>query len=448
MPKLRPVPPIVAMARLPPTALSSLEHLLLGEGKGESVNMLTHIWHTRFLHTNPGDHLAILLPTSSLLALRVASSTTKDWVEEHHPELLQRLCVTCPLPRFPLHVGSTFRYLARNCTDLTIKILPSDLCTELITAATQIFDIVKGFSTLRIEPPSTNPFHVLLSIRTALEIKDLPKCTGMHFEPLDSAGLMSLRWGTFSSPMIPEWTSEDDEGSIFSTLKSVRLGMRVAEFTLKPNDPTIGLTMERIRGLKKERSLYRRSVMCLHDYFYEFARNGRLEKVHFEWIDGTGLNPLLVDEEVAKQKNGWKWFSAPGTTWQGLKEVWLGGAKVAASDVNTMKDRMEGLERLFVWKDEAAARMEGKVMFVDGKEWLEVDLDAASLRMPGPLHATECDDDGETLVNDDDDDSCSMIVPFVLQLPVPGNEETLGRLISALAREPHAIRYSGPIVVR
>lgn len=411
MPKLQPVPPIVAMARPLPIALSSLENLLLGKTK--PVGMLTHIYHTRFLGTNPGDHLATLLPPSSLLALRLTSSTAKDWVEEHHPELLQRLCVTCPLPRFSLYVGSTLRYLARNCTHLTIKILPSYEPPELIASAMQIFDIVKTFSTLRIEPPSPNAYYHFLSIRTGLELKRLPKCTGLHFEPVDSTGVVSLRWGPFSSPTIPGWHDEDieDEGSIFGRLKSVRLGMHIADYTLKPNDPTIGLTMERVKALKKKRDKYRDSVQILHDYFFQFARTGMLEKVHFEWIDGIGMNPLLVDEEVAKQKDGWKWFSAPGTTWQGLKEVWLGGVKVSASDVNTMKDRMESLKRLFVWKDEAAARMEGKVMFVDGKEWLEVDLEAASL-------AETLNDDDATLVNDDEDDSHSMVVPFVLLLPL------------------------------
>ncbi|KAI4253568.1 MAG: hypothetical protein LQ352_003609 [Teloschistes flavicans] len=430
--KLRPLPPVVAMARPPPTALSPLEHLLLGREK--PVSMLTHIYHTRFLETNPADHLASILPPSSLLALRVASSTTNDWVEEHHPELLQRLCVTCPLPRFSLRSSSTLRYLARECTHLTVRVLPAD--GSIIAAgnmsnpapATQVFDIVKTFSTLRIEPASAKGgFELLLALRQALESADLKNLTEIHFEPLSNAGLLALRWGgglgTFESP-----SGTTDPASVFRTLKSLRLGMTTAGYVDKPYDPLVALTMERITGLKKARNTYRLSIQCLHNYLYHFARSGQLQKLHFEWIDGAGLNPLLLDEEITKVKKGWKWFSAPGITWRGLLEIWLGGVKVTAADVHTMKERMEGLERVFVGREEAAAAgMVGRVVFQDGKEWLEVDLDAASLKTPGSLSAgkgmevvdgyEEETEGSDTLCNETEEDGEeSMVVPFVLRL--------------------------------
>ncbi|KAL8690221.1 MAG: hypothetical protein Q9218_004284 [Villophora microphyllina] len=437
MAKLQPYLPVVAMARPQPISLSRLEQLLCG--KETPVSMLTHIYHTRFLHSNPADCLAIILPPSSLLALRVASSTTKEWVEEHHPDLLKRLCVTCPLPRFSLRASSTFRFLARNCSHLTIKVLPS---AERVlpesphnpSPATQIFYIVKGFSTLRIEPPLTDAFESLVALRRALDLAEFKKINEIHIEPLALLGLLALRWGGFDT-----FAQSASEYCVFGGLKSLRIGLHVDGFTFNPHDPTLALTIEGIREMKAKRNTYRLSVQALHGYLFQFARWGRLEKLHFEWINGTGPNPLLLDEEIAKERSGWKWFSAPGTVWQTLKEVWLGGVKVTTSDVKIMKERMGVLERLLVWQEMTAAEIMGTTMFIDGKEWLEIDLSAESLKAVGPLNAVKvtevldsCEEeedeeegeeddefllDGETLINDTDGESVtSMVVPFVLQI--------------------------------
>lgn len=160
------------MARLAPTALSPFEHLLLGTKR--PVSMLAHIFHTCYLDTNIADHLITVLPRSTMLTLRAVSPTTKDWVEEHHPDLIKRLRVTCPLPRFSIQASSTLRRLAVECTHLVIVLLPSATpipAGTIVkpTPARQIFNFVHNFTSLRIELPTTHAFEPLLSLRQALE---------------------------------------------------------------------------------------------------------------------------------------------------------------------------------------------------------------------------------------------------------------------------------------
>ncbi|KAL8703329.1 MAG: hypothetical protein Q9201_003493 [Fulgogasparrea decipioides] len=411
MAKLQPLQPVVPMVRPPPIhALSPFEHLL--QGKERPTSMLIHIFHTSFFDSNPADHLITVLPSSSILALRAVSSTTKAWVEEHYPALLKSLRVTCPLPRFSVQASSTLRHLARECTHLTINVLP---CATPIpagsvfkpTPSSQLFKIRWGFSTLRIELPPNDAFEPLLSLRRGLEAVSLQFLTEIHFEALSVMGLLALRWGGFDATKESTWIG----GNFWRGLKSLRISMKIDGFEYNDAELHAEQNADRITMLKGKREIYRHSVQILHNYFFHYSLNGRLEKLRFDWIGGTGPNPLLLDEEVAEEVDGWKWFSAPGIVWKGLKEVWLGGVRVQGAHVKDMKQRMEGLENLVVWEDMAAIEIGGETKKVQGKEWLEIDLAADIIEVLGDI---------EDLFNETDvgrgEIGESIVVTFVLRL--------------------------------
>ncbi|KAL8931580.1 MAG: hypothetical protein Q9211_006862, partial [Gyalolechia sp. 1 TL-2023] len=139
-------------------------------------------------------------------------------------------------------------------------------------------------------------------------------------------------------------------------------------------------------------------MQALHDYFTQFSLQDTLSTLRFDWVgdNGKGPNPLLLDEEVAKDEGG-KWFSAPGLIWKGLKEVWLGGVKLSGPDLRILKERMEGMKKLMVWESLAARGIRGKMMKIEGVFWLDVDLEA---EIPEPFE----NEQGEDLFDTDEED--------------------------------------------
>ncbi|KAI4170884.1 MAG: hypothetical protein LQ343_004648 [Gyalolechia ehrenbergii] len=393
--------------------VSPLEELLLGTEKPAS--MLIHIYHSFFHPTVPADHLLAVLPNSSLLILRAVSRTTKAWVEEMEPGVLTKLRVPCPLPRFALQVNSTFRRLSHGCRHLTVKLLPSPtpipIGSLLNPSPTgQILNIVHNFSSLRIVLPPADAFEPVLSLCLALELTPLKSLVAIHIEPVDLKSLLAFRWGGFNAFSESTWIGQ----TFWRGLKSLRIGMTTEWLGYAHKDLESEKDSELKTQLKEEIRLYRQGMQALHDYFFNFSLQDTLETLRFDWVDcdGCGPNPLLLDEEVTKEEGG-KWFSAPGLIWKGLKEVWLGRVALSGTDLKTLKERMEGMEKLMVLEPFAAKGIRGKIMKIEGLFWLDVDLKA---EIPEPMEDEDAEDLLDTVDENERDRGESMVVPFVLQI--------------------------------
>lgn len=141
--------------------------------------------------------------------------------------------------------------------------------------------------------------------------------------------------------------------------------MKNSEFNFPRNTISTEESHQRSGQLELENEMYCQAVLMLHNFFTHFSLHGRLEKLRFDWIDGEGPNPLLLDEEVGKEEGAWRWFSAPGIVWKGLKEIQLGGVETSGAHVKEIKVRMERLEKMMVWEEIADLEIEGKV-----KRWM------------------------------------------------------------------------------
>lgn len=393
--------------------VSPLEELMIGTGK--PVSMLLHCFHSFYHPTVPADHLLAVLARSSMLALRLVSHTTKTWVEESDPELLTKLRVPCPLPRFALQSNSTLRCLCPECQHLSINLSPSSMPIPVGTLldpspAGQIFNIVNRFSSLRIDVPVTHAFEPALSLRLALESTPLHTLVTIHIEPVDLESLLALLWGGFNAVDESTWISQP----FWRSLKSLRIGLTTdwLEYAHKDLRNEQDLELKEIK--KEERQLYRQGIQTLHDYFVQLSLQDTLETLRFDWIGGKGKgpNPLLLDEEVAKEEGG-KWFSAPGIVWRSLRELWLGGVALSGMDFKILKARLQGMEKLMVWETLAASGIIGTMKKIDGVTWLGVDLEAEI------LEEFE-EEDVETLIDTDEetgsDRGGSMVVPFMLEI--------------------------------
>lgn len=404
--------PVIAIVR-PLTTPSPLEELMIGAEK--RISIVVHLYHSYFHDSLPGDRLLALLPIPSLLKLRAVSHITKKWVDEHHPDLMKRLRVPCPLPRHALQWNSTLRHLSHGCQHLTIKLSPFPRSipkgTFLNPSPTgQIFNVVNNFSSLRIIPPSKDSFEPLHSLRLTLESTFLQNLTHIHIEPLSLAGLLALRWGGFDTFTDSTWIGQ----SFWRGIKSLRIGMD----NEWPKFAHTGLEKEedgqQRAKMKDERELYRLALQVLHNYFFHFSLHRTLEKLRFDWVGGdmTGLNPLLLDEVVVREE-GAKWFSAPGNEWKALKEIWLGSIAVDGAQVNILKRRQGGLKKMMVWESVAAPELCGEIQVIEGKAWLNVNLKVDYQETAGLGEFEDLFDTEEGEVRNRAE---SMVVPFLLRL--------------------------------
>ncbi|KAL8865030.1 MAG: hypothetical protein Q9174_007112, partial [Haloplaca sp. 1 TL-2023] len=239
--------------------------------------------------------------------------------------------------------------------------------------AQQIFNFVHNCSSLHIEVPTSHSFEPLLSLHRALQSGALKSVTHIQFEGLNAAGLLALRWGGFDAFAESTWIS----ASIWRGLTSLSISMKCKDFKLEVPKPDDQASQEEIEKYRKDRQTYRQTAQILHNYFFHFAREGRLEKLQFDWIDGIGPNPLLLDVEITmKDDQAWRWFSAPGLKWTSLRDVRLGGVETSGFHVKEMKEHITSLETLKVWEDIAGQELLGKMEKIDGKYWLDVDLQA------------------------------------------------------------------------
>lgn len=122
---------------------------------------------------------------------------------------------------------------------------------------------------------------------------------------------------------------------------------------------------------QRRKEEWRSCTRVLHDWLHSFAANGQLHTLRFEWLDGEGPNPFLLDEIAS---SGWEkgWFSAPAIRWTGLRDVWLGNTIVSFVDVGSMKERMRGLETLVVPLECLNRGLGGVKVVEDGRIWVEL----------------------------------------------------------------------------
>ncbi|KAL8858693.1 MAG: hypothetical protein Q9178_004781 [Gyalolechia marmorata] len=392
---------VVPMTRLP-IALSPFEEFV--QARKRPLSIIVPFYHSYYIRSRPADYLMSLLPRSTVLILRAVSHTAKNWAHKHHPDLLTRLYVTCPLPRYSTVFSSqTLRNLASGCRLLTIKVFPSAIqihCGNLQdpSPARQIFNIVNTFKTLRIEAPLTEVFFPLFSLRLALEQARLASLTELHVHQLTVPGLLALRWGGFDAFMDATWMGK----TFWRSITSLRIGMTSDWLKWASQELYHEQKREQKARMKQRRDIYRQGIQILHDWFFQFSLVENLRRVCFEWVGGNGLNPFLLDEQILKEE-GAKWFSAPEIIWKGVNEVWLGGVYITTSDVTTLKQRFDGLEKLMVWEELAESVIFGTVRIMEGRDWLDIDL-TEDLRKPVML---------KSMVDDGID---SLLCPFVLRL--------------------------------
>ncbi|KAL8788192.1 MAG: hypothetical protein Q9213_001831 [Squamulea squamosa] len=397
MPPQKPVP-VTRLLK----ALSLFEEFV--QAKKRPLSIVVPLYHSCYFHSSPADYLMSLLPRTTVLTLRIVSNTTKDWAHKHHPDLLTRLYVTCPLAPASFRSSSkTLRTLAHQCQQLTIKVSPSAIQIRVgsmadPSPARQIFNIVNTFKTLRIEGPLTDAFYPFFSLRLALEQAILASLTELHIYQLTVPGLLALRWDGFGALVDATWMGK----TFWRGITSLRIGMASDWLKWAYQELYHEKTKEQKKKMKEERDIYRQGIQILHDWFFHFSLVNRLDRLYFEWLGTTGLNPFLLDEKVAKVE-GPRWFSAPGIAWKRVKEVWLGGVYVDTSDVTTMKLRFESLEKLMVWEELAESVIFGTVRIMEGRDWLDIDLTDDLQRPVG-------------LKNMAGEGMDSMLCPFMLEL--------------------------------
>lgn len=121
----------------------------------------------------------------------------------------------------------------------------------------------------------------------------------------------------------------------------------------------------------------REGVKILHDWVKSFEQNS-MDRLSFEWVgfeDGVwGHNPLLLDEVAAKEGKG-KWFSAPAIRWKSCKEICLGGCWISEEDLQELKRRVGGLERIGVWKGTLEGNPSHEVEVSGERTWAVVEMD-------------------------------------------------------------------------
>ncbi|KAL8912890.1 MAG: hypothetical protein Q9171_002184 [Xanthocarpia ochracea] len=383
-------------------AISPFEEFV--QARKRPLSIIVPFYHSCYIRSRPADYLMSLLPRSTVLILRAVSHTVKDWAHKHHPDLLTRVYVTCPLPRYStLFSSQTLRSLAIGCRQLTINVFPSAVQIHFgnlqdPSPARQIFNILNTFKTLRIEAPLTEAFFPLFSLRLALEQARLASLTELHVHQLTVPGLLALRWGGFDAFMDATWMGK----TFWRSITSLRIGMTSDWLKWAFQELCHEQKKEQKARVKQERDIYRQGIQILHDWFFQFSLVENLRRVCFEWVGGNGLNPFLLDKQILKEE-GAKWFSAPKIIWKGVNEVWLGGVYITTSDVTTLKQRFDGLEKLMVWEELAESVISGTVRIMEGRDWLDIDL-TEDLRKPVMLR---------TMVDDGID---SWLCPFVLRL--------------------------------
>ncbi|KAI4211055.1 MAG: hypothetical protein LQ351_006175 [Letrouitia transgressa] len=383
-------------------SLSHLESLV--SVKNEPIPAVTRQYHPSFSFSTPANQLLSLLPRNLRLSLRVVSTKIKTWVEGSSPALLSRLHVDYPnsnASKVPLMAAIPDLLLLR-CQHLTISLLPSTTRypgIDSASTASVVSSSLKGISSIRLIPPTTNSFYPLLDFPQGLQMNFFENVTQLHIEPLSKSGLYALRRGSFTSFSGSTWT----DAIFWRKLKSVRIGMMSDWIKHKHESSDTIATRE---DLQRRRESYRQGIQLLHDFVFQFSLSQNLEVLRFEWLDASqagGPNPLLLPYIFKKKRKDASrphrphWFSGQPTRWRGLDEVYLGGIRVSKKDARKMLHLIDGLEKMLVWAEMAEPDMNGDIVSEEATKWLVVGA-------------------GEIDVANDDDNGESMVVPFKLDI--------------------------------
>jgi hypothetical protein len=314
----------------------------------------------------PGKKILSLLPKSSLLNIRLVSFIMKVWVENERKSLFSILHISFPLsPQDWVWnpAPSPLQRIAAKCEFLVFHVNSST------TALRSPHNILKGLHSLpqftalthlRIITPYYDSFYPLLEARAFLQAVEPPLLRHLAVDGLSIEGVEALRWGPFSAYFDSDWNGS----TVWRRLTSL-------EICLTPWTGVEDLTksVEGMQGIK-----------ILHDWLGSFGGN-KFEKVRFEWAgDWHGPNPFLLDEWAELDDAG-EMIDMALIRWTGCKEIWLGGVSLGPDDVESMVERIKGLQKLAIWRTLFRRKTETEEweerVVNRGREWLVMDVERA-----------------------------------------------------------------------
>ncbi|KAF6228485.1 hypothetical protein HO133_008215 [Letharia lupina] len=414
--------------------LSPFECLLAGVKQPISVNI--RLYHPAYSPAFPTTYLHSFLPLVSKLSLRRVSPITKAWVDSADPSVFSNLSLLFPLNIFSTEELSALHNISPQCEHLTVTVAQH-------TPVPRRNDVTPLPSFPRLEhldltAPDDDPFQGLLSFRLALQCANIPLLTHLTINNLSFSGIQALRWGSFTSFGDAGWTG----GIVWHGLKEldVKVVRRHDDKTQEKehhlNHEAAQWDTEPVKARRRVEEDWRTCTRVLHDWLHSFAADGQLHTFRFEWVDGEGPNPFLLDE-YASVEGKKEWFSAPRIRWTGLRELWLGNMIVSLMDIRLMKERMRGLERLVVRSECLNHGLEGITFAADGKMWVGLLVEGHRMGLwSGVKHSlSSAGARGgcyrESLLSED---RASMVLPFMLD--VSPEDDTCLELASSSA-SPH-----------
>lgn len=311
------------------------------------------------------------LSTSSLLALRLVSKTTKSWVDNGPRCTFSTLYLPFPfkIKEYAKNASVPSRQASKECEKLVVNVAASDTRLKTMYNIFWAAGTLPRYSSLKhlhVNAPSSSSFWPLLELRMFIQAVDSPELRRFSVNGLSIEGLEALRWGPLTSYLDADWDSSVMWRQLTNLDISLAPSMGIADSTRSE---------EITRGMK-----------ILHDWIGSFDQN-QFEKVRFEWMGGQKRpNPFLLDE-LAEMHGSKGEPKMRRISWSGCKEIWLGGVRLGTKDSRKMMDRVNGLNRVMVWTSLLGRKIKAgeRKVYSRGQEWVAIKL---SDRRRNETHST------------------------------------------------------------
>ena len=306
----------------------------------------------------PEKRLLSFLPISSLLALRLVSRTTKDWVDNGPRSVFSTLYLPFPFKakEYATNAGVPSRQASRMCEKLIVNVAAS--ATSLRTmdnifCGRRNLPRYSSLTHVHVNAPSSGSFWTLLEFRMFMQAVHRPQLRRFSINGLSIEGVKALRWGPLTSYLDVDWTSSVMWRQLTNLDISLASSIGAAD---------LGRSEEGTQALK-----------ILHDWIGSFDENN-FEKVRFEWMeDRKKPNPFLLDELP-------EMYGSEGEpmmrriSWRNCKEIWLGGVGLGTKDLRKMTDRVKGLKKLMIWTSLLGRKPRAgeRKVYSRGQEWVVI----------------------------------------------------------------------------
>lgn len=304
----------------------------------------------------PAKRLLSFLPISSLLALRLVSRTTKDWVDNGPRSVFSTLYLPFPFKseEYATNAGVPSHRASRMCEKLIVNVAAS--ATPLramynIFCRARTLPKYSSLTHVHVNAPSSDSFWPLLELRMFIQAVDRPQLRRFSVNGLSIEGVKALRWGPLTSYLDADWTSSVMWRQL--TNLDISLASSIGAVDL-------GRSEEGTQALK-----------ILHDWIGSFDEN-RFEKVRFEWMeDRKKPNPFLLDE-LSEMYGSEGEPEMRRISWKSCKEIWLGGVRLGTKDLRKMTYRVKGLKRLMIWSSLLGRKTKAgeRKVYSRGREWI------------------------------------------------------------------------------